>query len=94
MLKPSGYLLRWIDTYHLCEADHLRVADVCRCVDLIAWDNLRPGTAIDHDAGATICWCCKSRRLLRKAHGETTALPIAGRKKSTVASIPTSNQSD
>jgi site-specific DNA-methyltransferase (adenine-specific) len=43
VLKPSGYLLRWIDTYHLCEADHLRVADVCRCVDLIAWDNLRPG---------------------------------------------------
>lgn len=43
VLKPSGYLLRWIDTYHLCEADHLRIADICRCVDLIAWDSLRPG---------------------------------------------------
>jgi site-specific DNA-methyltransferase (adenine-specific) len=42
-LKPSGYLLRWTDTFHLCEADHLRIADTCRCVDLIAWDNLRQG---------------------------------------------------
>jgi site-specific DNA-methyltransferase (adenine-specific) len=42
-LKPSGYLLRWTDTFHLCQADHLRIADVLECVDLIAWDNLRPG---------------------------------------------------
>jgi site-specific DNA-methyltransferase (adenine-specific) len=42
-LKPSGYLLRWTDTFHLCEADHRRIADVFQCVDLIAWDNLRPG---------------------------------------------------
>ena len=42
-LKPSGYLLRWTDTFHLCKADHLGVADIFRCVDLIAWDNLRPG---------------------------------------------------
>jgi site-specific DNA-methyltransferase (adenine-specific) len=42
-LKSSGYLLRWTDTFHLCEADHRRIADVYRCVDLIAWDNLRPG---------------------------------------------------
>jgi site-specific DNA-methyltransferase (adenine-specific) len=43
VLRPSGYLLRWVDTFHLCQADHLRIADACRCVDLIAWDNLRPG---------------------------------------------------
>ena len=43
VLKPSGYLLLWTDTFHLCEADHLRVADVYRCVDLIAWDSLRIG---------------------------------------------------
>ena len=40
-LTPRGYLMRWIDTYCLCEAHHLRVRDVLRCVDLIAWDNLR-----------------------------------------------------
>ena len=41
VLIPSGYLMRWIDTFHLCEGDHLRVPP--KCVDLIAWDNLRPG---------------------------------------------------
>jgi len=43
VLKPSGYLLRWTDTFHLCQADHLSIADACPCVDLIAWDNLRQG---------------------------------------------------
>jgi site-specific DNA-methyltransferase (adenine-specific) len=41
VLKPSGYLLRWTDTFHLCEGDHLRI--VLKCVDLIAWDSLRLG---------------------------------------------------
>ena len=43
VLKPSGYLLRWSDTFHLCEGDHLRTADVFKCVDLLAWDSLRMG---------------------------------------------------
>ena len=42
VLTPSGYLMRWIDTYCLCEGHHLRIADL-KPVDLIAWDNLRPG---------------------------------------------------
>jgi site-specific DNA-methyltransferase (adenine-specific) len=42
VLMPSGYLLRWTDTFHLCEADHLRITEL-KCVDLIAWDGLRPG---------------------------------------------------
>jgi site-specific DNA-methyltransferase (adenine-specific) len=42
VLRPSGYLLRWTDTFHLCEADHLRISDI-KCVDLIVWDSLRPG---------------------------------------------------
>jgi site-specific DNA-methyltransferase (adenine-specific) len=42
VLTPSGYLLRWTDTFHLCEGDHLRIAAL-KCVDLIAWDSLRPG---------------------------------------------------
>src|SRR5436190_23647915 len=40
VLKPSGYCMRWVDTYGLCEAHHLRVADCLKCVDCIAWDNL------------------------------------------------------
>jgi site-specific DNA-methyltransferase (adenine-specific) len=31
------------DTFHLCGGDHLGIAGVLKCVDLIAWDNLRPG---------------------------------------------------
>src|SRR4029077_4111053 len=40
VLTPSGYLLRWTDTFHLCEGDHRRIATL-RCVDLLVWDNLR-----------------------------------------------------
>jgi site-specific DNA-methyltransferase (adenine-specific) len=43
VLRPSGYLLLWADTFRLCEAYHLRIADVLKCVDLIAWDNGRIG---------------------------------------------------
>ena len=43
LLIPSGYLMVWSDTFNLCEAHHLRVADVCKIVDLLAWDNLRMG---------------------------------------------------
>ena len=42
ILRPSGYLLRWTDTFHLCEGDHLRITAL-KCVDLIAWDSLRLG---------------------------------------------------
>lgn len=43
VLQPSGYLMLWTDTFRLCQGYHLRVADILPCVDLIAWDNLRPG---------------------------------------------------
>jgi site-specific DNA-methyltransferase (adenine-specific) len=43
VLRPSGYAMQWVDTFRLCEAYHLRIADVLKCVDLIAWDNQRPG---------------------------------------------------
>jgi site-specific DNA-methyltransferase (adenine-specific) len=44
VLKPSGYCMRWIDTFGLCEGHHLRIARDCiRPVDLIAWDSMRVG---------------------------------------------------
>jgi site-specific DNA-methyltransferase (adenine-specific) len=43
ILVPSGYLLKWADTFRLCEAHHLRVADALKAVDAIAWDCLRMG---------------------------------------------------
>jgi site-specific DNA-methyltransferase (adenine-specific) len=44
VLAPSGYFMRWVDTFGLCEARHLRVTDSgLRTVDLIAWDSQRMG---------------------------------------------------
>ena len=44
VLRPTGYLMRWIDPFGLCTGQHLRIVDkTCECVDLIAWDKLRPG---------------------------------------------------
>src|SRR6516162_5592415 len=43
ILRLSGYLLQWVDTFRLCETYHLRTADVLKCVDLIAWDSQRIG---------------------------------------------------
>ena len=42
VLVPSGYLFLWTDTFHLCQGDHLRIAEL-ETVGLIAWDNLRIG---------------------------------------------------
>jgi site-specific DNA-methyltransferase (adenine-specific) len=43
VLKSSGSCMLWADTFNLCQAHHLRVADVLPVVDLIAWDSLRMG---------------------------------------------------
>jgi len=41
VLKPSGYLMKWQNTFQVCEGVHNRLRDVLPCVDMIAWDNLR-----------------------------------------------------
>jgi site-specific DNA-methyltransferase (adenine-specific) len=43
VLRPSGYLMLWADTFRLCTGAHLRIADILPPVDLIVWDNQRPG---------------------------------------------------
>src|SRR5262249_22191868 len=44
VLKPSGYLMRWIDKFCLCEGHHLRIpSDTLKIVELIATDNQRLG---------------------------------------------------
>jgi site-specific DNA-methyltransferase (adenine-specific) len=43
VLRPSGYLFIWADTFRLCTAYHLRVADVLPCVDLISWNSEKRG---------------------------------------------------
>jgi site-specific DNA-methyltransferase (adenine-specific) len=43
VLRPSGYLLQWVDDYRLGQAFHLRIADVLECVSICAWNSLRLG---------------------------------------------------
>jgi site-specific DNA-methyltransferase (adenine-specific) len=44
VLKPSGYLMRWIDTFCMCEGHHHRISrQHIKPVDLIAWDSLHLG---------------------------------------------------
>jgi site-specific DNA-methyltransferase (adenine-specific) len=43
VLRPSGYFFLWADAFRLCRGDHLRVKKILPCVDLVAWDSLRPG---------------------------------------------------
>ena len=44
VLKPSGYLMLWMDKFCLVEAHHHRIPpEFFERVDLIAWDNLRLG---------------------------------------------------
>ena len=43
VLRPHGYMFLWVDAFRLCRGDHLHVADVLPCVDLIAWENGRFG---------------------------------------------------
>jgi site-specific DNA-methyltransferase (adenine-specific) len=61
VLRPTAYCMRWVDTFCLCEGHHLRTADVFKPVDLIAWDNLRPGMGKARAAAAIISSCCKNR---------------------------------
>src|SRR5262249_26357539 len=44
ILRPSGYLFWWLDTFCLVEAHHRQVPrKLLAPVDLLAWDNLRTG---------------------------------------------------
>jgi site-specific DNA-methyltransferase (adenine-specific) len=44
VLKPSGYLMYWLDTFRLVEGHHLRIPrELLWPVDLIAWDSMRSG---------------------------------------------------
>jgi site-specific DNA-methyltransferase (adenine-specific) len=42
VLRPSGYLMLWVDKFRLCESYHKRIEDALKCVDEITWDT-RPG---------------------------------------------------
>ena len=43
VLRLSGYLMLWADTFRLCTGAHLRIADILPLVDLISWNCARMG---------------------------------------------------
>jgi site-specific DNA-methyltransferase (adenine-specific) len=44
VLVPTGYCMRWVDTFGLCEGHHLRIPrERLTPVDLIVWDSLKIG---------------------------------------------------
>jgi hypothetical protein len=53
--------MRWIDTFGLCEAHHLRIADSLKAIDLVAWDSLHAGMGTAHGGGAITSSSCRKR---------------------------------
>jgi hypothetical protein len=82
--------MRCIDTFGLCEAHHQRIADCYKCLDLIAWGNLRMGWANGPGGGGIIFLSSKSRRSQRFL-GVTMVFQVAGPKRLIHAGILTSN---
>ena len=93
VLRPSGYLLQWVDTFRLCEAYHLRITDLLKCVDLIAWDNKRIGNGYRSRRRGDYLLVLQKPPLAAKAPGAITAFRTDGRKKSTANFTPTSSRS-
>src|SRR6516162_3983879 len=82
VLKSSGYLMRWIDTFCLCEGHHHRIPrQLIKPVDLIAWDSLHFGMGK------------RSRRSKPAQRGEITASQTAGPRRSTAAFTHISSRS-
>jgi site-specific DNA-methyltransferase (adenine-specific) len=83
VLRPSGYFGLWVDTFHLCEGDHRRLADVLPCVDLIAWDSLRPGMGYRTRRRGDYLLMLQKPPLRAKGTCATTAFRPVGPKRST-----------
>jgi site-specific DNA-methyltransferase (adenine-specific) len=43
VLMPSGYLMQWMNAFHLGSGAHLRLTSALQVVEIIAWDNQRLG---------------------------------------------------
>jgi site-specific DNA-methyltransferase (adenine-specific) len=91
VLRPSGYLLRWVDTFHLCEGDHRRLADILPCVDLIAWDCQRMGMGYRTRRRGDYLLVLQRPPLRAKSTWTDHGIPSRGARRSTVPSTRISN---
>ena len=85
--------MRWIDTFRLCEGDHLRIADVLKCVDLIAWDNLRPGNGYRTRRRGDYLLVLQKPPLRAKATWRDHGIPSRWPRRSIAKSTRTRNRS-
>ena len=74
-LMPSGYLMFWADTFNVCQAHHLRIADVLPCVDLIAWDHGRIGNGYRSRRRGSYLLVLQKPPLLAKATWRDHGIP-------------------
>ena len=74
-LTPSGYLMLWADTFNVCRAHHLRIADVLPCVDLIAWDHGRIGNGYRSRRRGSYLLVLQKPPLLAKATWRDHGIP-------------------
>jgi site-specific DNA-methyltransferase (adenine-specific) len=93
VLRPSGYLLRWTDTFHLCEGDHRRIAEL-ECVDRIAWDSLRMGNGYRSRRRGDYLLVLQRPPLIAKSTWRDHAIPSRWPERSTARFIRTSSRSD
>jgi site-specific DNA-methyltransferase (adenine-specific) len=68
-------------TFKLCEADHLRIADVLKCVDLIAWDSERIGNGYRSRRCGDYLLVLQKPRLRAKATWRDHSIPSRWREK-------------
>jgi site-specific DNA-methyltransferase (adenine-specific) len=93
VLRPSGYLLQWVDTFRLCEAYHKRIVDALKCVDLIAWDNQRIGNGYRSWRRRDYLLVLQKPPIAAKSTWRDHSIPNRSAEKSTVHFTPTSSRS-
>ena len=93
VLRPSGYLLQWADTFRVCEAYHLRIADVLECVDLIVWDSLRMGNGYRSRRRGSYLPVLQKPPRAAKSTWHNHSIPDRWPEKSTANFTPTSSRS-
>jgi len=94
ILKPSGYCMRWLDTFGLVEGHHLRIPrEYFEPVDLIAWDSLRPGMGKRSRRRGDYLLALQKPRLRPARHGGITGFQAVGLRRSIARYIRTSSRS-
>jgi site-specific DNA-methyltransferase (adenine-specific) len=81
VLRPSGYLLQWADTFRLWEAYHKEIVDVVKCADLIAWDNERIGNGYRSRRRGDYLLVLQKRPLAAKSTWRDHSIPDRWREK-------------